>query len=154
MEDCHDCPLRATCSYPVGGSGKGFIMFIGEAPGKTEDKYGIPFIGMSGRLLRKSVGNDNYFTNAVKCRPPDNRKPKSEEIEACFPHLIDEINTVKPSLIVYIGTTAFSLRNRISALYPDIPYLFFYHPAYAIRKGIARQWSEEISSVIKEIKGD
>jgi uracil-DNA glycosylase family 4 len=154
MEDCHRCPLRDTCTYPVGGSGKGNIMFIGEAPGETEDKYNIPFIGLSGRLLRDAVGNDNYFTNAVKCRPPDNRKPTASEIEACFCHLVDEIEEVKPGIIVYIGTTSYSLHKKISAMYPGIPYLFFYHPAYALRTGKAKEWSEEIGAIIKSIKGD
>jgi len=152
MEDCHRCHLRDTCNYPVGGSGKGNIMFIGEAPGATEDKYGVPFIGLSGRLLRNAVGNDNYFTNAVKCRPPNNRKPTAREIEACLFHLVHEIQEVKPTVIVYIGKTAFSLHKRISSIYPDIHYLFFYHPAYAIRKGRAKEWSEEISAIIKLIK--
>jgi len=82
-------------------------MFIGEAPGETEDKLGIPFVGKSGKLLRTAVGNDNYFMNAVKCRPPDNRKPLNDEIEACLPHLIDEINNIKPEIIVFVGKTAY-----------------------------------------------
>jgi len=127
-------------------------MFIGEAPGATEDELGIPFVGKSGKLLRNAVGDDNYFTNAVKCRPPDNRKPLNDEIEACHPHLKDEIDNIKPEVIVFVGKTAYSLHDRLSKLYPDIHFEFFYHPSYALRKGIAKEWSKEISDRIKELK--
>jgi len=153
MEDfeCHGCPLRTTCKKPVYGSGKGWIMFIGEAPGEFEDRVSIPFTGLSGRLLRKAVGNDNYFTNIVKCRPPNNRKPKTEEINACFHWLEEEIETVQPGLIVFIGRTSYSQHQRIYNKY-RIPYLFFYHPAWALRTGKAKEWSQEISEIIKELK--
>jgi len=152
MEDCHKCRLRESCTRPVGGSGIGKIMFIGEAPGETEDKYGIPFIGVSGKLLRNAVGNDNYFTNAVKCRPPGNRKPLDDEIEACFPYLKEEIDNIKPKVIVFIGKTAYSLHNRLSNLHPEIHYTFFYHPSYALRTGIAEQWTKEVNIKIKELR--
>jgi|GEM_PF-2993124 len=152
MEDCHKCRLRENCIHPVGGSGIGKIMFIGEAPGETEDKLGIPFVGKSGKLLRTAVGEDNYFTNAVKCRPLGNRKPLDDEIEACFPHLKEEIDNIKPEVIVFIGKTAYSLYDRLSKLYPEIRYEFFYHPSYALRRGIAKQWSEEIGARIKKLK--
>jgi len=152
MEDCHKCRLRENCIHPVGGSGTGKIMFIGEAPGETEDRLGIPFIGKSGKLLRTAVGEDNYFTNTVKCRPPGNRKPLDDEIEACFPHLKDEIDNIKPKIIIFIGKTAYSLYDRLSKLYPDIHYEFFYHPSYALRTGTAEQWSKEIGSRIKKLK--
>jgi len=152
MEDCHRCRLRESCTHPVGGSGTGKIMFIGEAPGETEDRLGIPFIGKSGRLLRTAVGEDNYFTNAVRCRPPGNRKPLDDEIEACFPHLKNEIDNIKPKVIVFIGKTAYSLHDRLSKLYPEIHYAFFYHPAYALRKGIAKQWIKELGDTVRNIK--
>jgi len=152
MEDCHKCRLRDGCNHPVGGSGIGKIMFIGEAPGENEDRLGIPFIGKSGKLLRSAVGDDNYFTNAVKCRPPNNRKPSDDEIEACFPHLKEEIDNIKPKAIIFIGKTAYSLHDRLSKLYPEIHYEFFYHPSYALRTGMAEQWSKEVGSRIKELK--
>ena len=68
MEDCHKCRLRENCTHPVGGSGTGKIMFIGEAPGENEDKLGIPFVGKSGKLLRNAVGDDNHFNNTVNER--------------------------------------------------------------------------------------
>jgi len=152
MEDCHKCRLREGCIHPVGGSGAGKIMFIGEAPGETEDKLGIPFVGKSGKLLRNAVGDDNYFTNAVKCRPPNNRKPLNDEIEACFPHLKEEIDNIKPEVIIFIGKTAYSLQDKLSNLYPNIHYAFFYHPAYALRKGIAKQWIKEVADTVRNIK--
>jgi len=152
MENCHKCRLRESCIHPVGGSGAGKIMFIGEAPGETEDKLGIPFVGRSGKLLRTAVGDGHYFTNAVKCRPPGNRKPLNDEIEACFPHLKGEIDNIKPEVIVFVGKTAYLLHNKLSSLYPNIHYEFFYHPAYALRKGIARQWITEVGNTLNKIK--
>jgi len=152
MEDCHKCRLRESCIHPVGGSGAGKIMFIGEAPGETEDKLGIPFVGKSGKLLRTAVGDDNYFTNAVKCRPPNNRKPLGDEIEACFTHLKEEIDNIKPEVIIFIGKTAYSLHDKLSNLYPNIHYAFFYHPSYALRKGIAKQWIKEVADKVNNIK--
>lgn len=152
--ECNECGLRKTCKWPVYGSGSGSIMFIGEAPGETEDNVSIPFSGLSGRILRKAVGNRNhYFTNAVKCRPPDNRKPTSSEIKACYHWLEEEIDTVKPSLIVFLGRTAYSLHTKIYDKY-GIPYLFFYHPAWAMRTGNVKEWSSEIGDIIHSIDGD
>jgi len=152
MEDCHKCRLRESCIHPVRGQGAGKIMFIGEAPGETEDKLGIPFVGKSGKLLRTAVGDDNYFTNAVKCRPPNNRKPSDDEIEACFPHLKEEIDNIEPEVIIFIGKTAYSLHDKLSSLYLNIHYEFFYHPAYALRKGIAKQWIKEVADTVRNIK--
>jgi len=152
MEDCHKCRLRDNCIHPVGGSGSGKIMFIGEAPGETEDRLGIPFVGKSGKLLRNAVGDDNYFTNAVKCRPPNNRKPLNDEIEACFPYLKDEIDNIKPEVIVFVGKTPYSLHDKLSNLYPNIHFEFFCHPAYALRKGIAKQWTKEVGDTVNNIK--
>jgi uracil-DNA glycosylase family 4 len=152
MEDCHKCHLRESCIHPVGGSGAGKIMFIGEAPGETEDRLGVPFVGKSGKLLRTAVGDNNYFTNAVKCRPPNNRKPLNDEIEACFPFLKEEIDSIKPEVIIFVGKTSYSLYDRLSKLYPEIHYEFIYHPSYALRKGIAKQWVKEVEDTVRSIK--
>ncbi|MEM3290718.1 MAG: uracil-DNA glycosylase [Candidatus Micrarchaeaceae archaeon] len=150
--DCNDCDLRKTCRKPVYGSGNGYIMFISDAPGETEDLSSIPFSGLSGRLLRESVGNNgNYLTYAVKCKPPEGRNITNEEIKACYHHLQEEIETVKPRLIIFIGKTAYSLHKKIYYSY-NIPYLFFYHPSWAIRTLRAKQWSDEIGGIIRGIK--
>ncbi len=87
-------------------------MLIGEAPGATEDELGRPFVGAAGRLLTmvlESVGvprSSVYITNVVKCRPPGNREPKEEEIEACSPYLESQITLLKPKVIVTLGNVA------------------------------------------------
>lgn len=151
--DCNECDLRKTCRRPVYGSGntESAIMFIGEAPGETEDNVSIPFSGLSGRVLRKAVGNNHYFTNVVKCRPPNNRKPTSKEIKACYHWLQEEIETVKPSLIVFLGRTSYSLHTKLYDQY-GIPYLFFYHPAWAMRAGKVKEWAGEIGDIIRSLQ--
>ncbi len=96
---------------PVFGEGSinSRIMFIGEAPGRNEDMIGRPFVGSAGKLLDdilSEVGlarEDIYITNTVKCRPPNNRTPYKEEIEACLPYLLEEISILSPKIIVTLG---------------------------------------------------
>ena len=109
--NCHKCNLwRSRNQVVVGrGSTNPRILFIGEAPGETEDKKGIPFCGKSGRLLEQllresDIPEESYhITNLVKCRPPKNRDPKPEEIEACSPYLEKEIRIFNPTIIVPLG---------------------------------------------------
>lgn len=111
---CRQCGLCETRTQVVGSRGpaKSLLMFVGEAPGYHEDRDGKPFVGASGKCLEhytKQAGIDIgsvYITNVVKCRPPDNRKPENEEIEACSQYLVDEILAVRPKLIVAFGATA------------------------------------------------
>jgi DNA polymerase len=87
-------------------------MFIGEAPGKNEDETGIPFNGRAGKLLDKMVEymglaeEDWFVANTVKCRPPENRRPKADEIECCKPFLIAQITLLNPEIIILLGNTA------------------------------------------------
>ncbi len=87
-------------------------MIVGEAPGKTEDETGRPFVGRAGKLLTESMRQINiereklYITNMVKCRPPANRQPRLEEIKACAPYLAQQIILVKPKAILLLGRTA------------------------------------------------
>jgi DNA polymerase len=112
---CNKCDLCLTRKNIVNGHGNigAELMFIGEAPGYTEDKYGTPFTGKAGALLTKYLELFNfhritniYITNIIKCRPPSNRKPTNIEISNCRPYLINEINTVNPKIIVLLGNTA------------------------------------------------
>ena len=89
------------------------ILIIGEAPGQREDEEGRPFVGAAGKFLTellKGIGlsreKDVYITNVVKCRPPANRDPKDDEIEACKPYLLKQINLIKPRLIITLGNHA------------------------------------------------
>ncbi|EAW37958.1 uracil-DNA glycosylase family protein [Lyngbya sp. PCC 8106] len=112
---CHRCVLGNNRTHAVIGRGnlQAAIMIIGEAPGKNEDEQGLPFVGRSGQLLDKileSVGlsteREVYISNAIRCRPPENRTPTAAEIEACKPYLLEQIRLVDPQIILLTGATA------------------------------------------------
>ncbi len=124
------------------------IAIIGEAPGKKEDKLGQPFVGDSGKFLMKmlqavKLDPNVYFTNTVRCRPPNNRKPSAEEIKACKPYLIDELRLVKPKIILCAGATAVAgltgKRESITSLrgkwlnWEGTAVMPIFHPAYLLR---------------------
>ena len=108
---CQRCPLGQLRTHAVPGEGPADaeIMFIGEAPGYHEDQQGRPFVGASGRLLEKLLAQihltreDVYITNVVKCRPPANRDPLPQEIEACAPWLQQQIELIDPLVIITLG---------------------------------------------------
>jgi len=114
IKNCKKCELHKTCTNPVIGSGNNNaeILFIGEAPGKAEDKSGEPFMGRSGKVLNellKSINlnrEDVFIANIVKCRPPKNRDPKKSEITACIPYLEEQIKNINPKIIVPLGRHA------------------------------------------------
>jgi len=111
---CGGCALNDTCSGPVQGSGrwKAPIMLIGEAPGRQEDEKGKPFVGLSGMELDNYLEraglrrSDCYITNVVKCRPPSDRDPKPDEIAACLPLLLEELEQSKASIVGLVGAVA------------------------------------------------
>lgn len=112
---CHRCKLGQNRTNAVIGRGnpQAEIMIIGEAPGQNEDEQGLPFVGKSGQLLDnilESVGlssdRDVYISNAIRCRPPENRTPTTQEIEACKPYLLEQIRLVDPKIILLTGATA------------------------------------------------
>lgn len=155
---CVRCPhLAASRTQVVFGVGnpQAELMFIGEAPGADEDKQGEPFVGRAGRLLTRIIEtmglsrDEVYLTNILKCRPDTpagragNRKPKSEEVAACFPWLHEQIALVRPRVLVALGNTAAEgilgqqrpmkeLRGRWME-YTNIPVLVTYHPSYLLR---------------------
>lgn len=108
---CTKCKLHSYRKNPVPGEGclNPILMFVGEAPGSKEDEEGRPFVGAAGRLLTEliqSIGltrEEVYITNIVKCRPPNNRDPEEDEIQACSPYLIRQIKLLKPKIIVALG---------------------------------------------------
>jgi len=114
---CARCALAATRTQVVFGSGSptADLMFVGEAPGFHEDKQGVPFVGAAGKLLGKlleGIGlsrDEVYIANVIKCRPPGNRDPQPEEIEACEPHLWKQIELIQPTLIATLGNFATKL---------------------------------------------
>src|SRR6188474_2995434 len=108
---CTRCALAQGRTQVVFGSGSpdADLMFVGEAPGFHEDKQGYPFVGQAGKLLDKLLGGigltrDNvYIANVIKCRPPGNRDPQPEEIEACESHLFKQIELIRPKVVATLG---------------------------------------------------
>ena len=114
---CERCALARTRTQVVFGSGSptADLMFVGEAPGFHEDKQGVPFVGAAGKLLSKlleGIGlarDDVYIANVLKCRPPGNRDPQPDEIEACESHLFRQIELIQPKLVATLGNFATKL---------------------------------------------
>lgn len=150
---CLKCVLGNTRTHSVfsDGNPNAKIMLIGEGPGQQEDETGIPFVGRAGQLLTQilaSVGIDRkqdiYICNVVKCRPPQNRKPEPSEMDACFPYLLGQIQTVQPKIILLAGATAVQdiLKTKqgitkIRGQWFDTPYgakaMPIFHPSYLLR---------------------
>jgi len=113
---CTKCDLCKTRTNAVPGKGnfQSDVIFVGEAPGRNEDKKGEPFIGVAGKKLSIALDeagisrDDVYITNIVKCRPPNNRVPKTSERETCQEYLKQEISIIKPEIICILGNTAFN----------------------------------------------
>lgn len=156
---CTLCPLHETRTRTVPGAGNpdADIMFIGEAPGYNEDQQGLPFVGRSGDYLEElleGIGLQReqvFIANVVKCRPPDNRDPFSNEIETCRPYLIDQINIIDPLVIATLGRFSmgmFFTNAKISQIHGQPrygsrrAYYPLYHPAAALRNGKLRSTME------------
>lgn len=115
VRECTECKLHKTRTRAVPGVGSSTsdVVFIGEAPGRTEDARGEPFVGAAGQMLSwalEAAGSSReevYITNVVKCRPPDNRVPDAEERKACRRHLDGEMEIIRPKIICIMGNTAF-----------------------------------------------
>jgi uracil-DNA glycosylase len=114
---CTRCRLAQGRTQVVFGAGNpaAGLMFVGEAPGFHEDKNGVPFVGQAGKLLEKlltGIGmsrNDVYIANVIKCRPPGNRDPQQDEIEACESHLFRQIELIQPTVVATLGNFATKL---------------------------------------------
>lgn len=112
--ECDRCGLSATRTSIVFGNGNpdARLMIVGEAPGRNEDLQGVPFVGAAGSLLDELLScaelrrDDVYIANVLKCRPPGNRDPKSDEVGACTPFLMAQIRIVDPEVIVTLGNFA------------------------------------------------
>jgi uracil-DNA glycosylase len=168
LGDCQRCPLGQKRTNLVFGEGNpdAALVFVGEAPGADEDIQGRPFVGRAGQLLTKIITamglsrKDVYICNILKCRPPGNRNPKPEEIHACEPFLIKQLQAVKPEVICALGTFSAQtllktdiaitlLRGRFHA-YQGIKLMPTYHPAYLLRnQGAKKQVWEDMQMVMK-----
>jgi DNA polymerase len=117
VASCTRCPLAAGRTQVVFGSGSptADLMFVGEAPGFHEDKQGVPFVGAAGQLLGKLLAgigltrDDVFVANVLKCRPPGNRDPQPDEIEACESHLFRQIELIRPKVVATLGNFATKL---------------------------------------------
>ncbi len=161
VSDCTLCELHKSRTQTVFGVGdeNADWLLIGEAPGSEEDKQGEPFVGRAGQLLNnmmKAVGLDRdkvYIANILKCRPPNNRDPKPEEVLCCEKYLQQQINMIQPKLILALGRVA--AQNLLKLTTPigrmrgkqfeygetKIPVVVSYHPAYLLRSPREKQKS-------------
>jgi len=149
---CTRCDLHQTKKNYVPGEGciNPEIMFVGEGPGETEDNFGRPFIGNAGQLLDRVIEKMGYtretvfIANIVKCRPPGNREPNKIEADTCLPHLIRQIDILKPKVIVCLGRIALNylLGNDYSIMaergkvfsFRGTPMIPTYHPSYVLHQ--------------------
>lgn len=175
---CRKCNLGSlrTNAVPGEGNPNARILFVGEGPGADEDAQGRPFVGRAGKLLDKIIAacglkrSDVFIANIVKCRPPENREPRADEIISCFPYLQRQIEIINPEIIVALGAPAArtllntnksigQLRGQFYEYYaglgrPPIKLMATYHTAYLLRnysqENRRRVW-EDMKKVLTEL---
>lgn len=173
VEQCEKCKLCTTRQNVVFGVGNPNtkIMFIGEGPGGDEDRLGEPFVGKAGQLMNKAfdvVGikrEDVYIANIVKCRPPHNRDPEADEINACMDYLRNQVMIIKPKIIVLLGRIA--LKNILGEEYKitasrgnwiekkGIMYMPTWHPAALLRDETKKiDFLEDIKKVVERVENN
>ena len=151
LGDCRRCKLAPTRKTIVFGQGNphAALVFVGEGPGADEDEQGLPFVGRAGKLLNRimqTVGfqrEEVYICNIVKCRPPGNRVPEKDEIDACSPFLYRQIESIKPRLVCCLGApaarTLLGIKEGITKVrgqffnFGNTKALATVHPAYVLR---------------------
>ena len=168
--DCRRCKLCDTRRNIVFGVGNpnARLMFVGEGPGANEDRQGEPFVGRGGQLLDRIIAAmglqraDVYIANIVKCRPPNNRDPEADEVQACEPFLKEQIRIIRPEVLVALGrvaaTTLLQRTDSLSRLrrtwhdYEGIPLLATYHPAFLLRSpDMKRRCWEDIQLAMERL---
>lgn len=155
--DCKRCELCKKRTNIVFGSGNenAKLMFVGEAPGADEDLAAEPFVGRAGKLLEKMIlamgfsRDEVYICNVIKCRPPENRDPRPEEIEMCEPFLLEQIKIIEPKVIVGLGrhacNTLLKSDKSLSKIrgtwqtFMGIKFMPTFHPAYLLRNPNAKK---------------
>jgi uracil-DNA glycosylase len=168
---CQKCALcrGRTQTVFARGTGKSGLCFVGEGPGEEEDLQGAPFVGKAGQLLDRMIAamglgrDDVYVANVVKCRPPSNRKPEPDEIQACLPYLQRQLELVAPRVIVALGATAVEgllgttegitrLRGRWRLYQGKLAVMPTFHPAYLLRNPAAKQevW-QDLQAVLRQM---
>lgn len=167
---CRLCGLceERTNTVPGQGSRQPELMFVGEGPGADEDAQGLAFVGRAGKLLTKIIEamgltrDEVFIGNIVKCRPPGNRAPTPEEMQACMPYLLEQIELLKPKVIVTLGATAakglLGATEGITKLrgkwqdFEGIDTMPTYHPAYLLRNPNGKRpvW-EDMQAVLERL---
>ena len=172
VSECRRCQLCETRTQTVFGTGNKHAdwMFIGEAPGQSEDLEGKPFVGKAGQLLTEMIRalgltrDQVFIANVLKCRPPGNRDPSADEVAACSEFLERQIALVKPKIILAVGRIAAQnllntqaplarLRSVVHKL-DHIPLIVIYHPAYLLRSPLEKRkaW-EDLQFALKTFEG-
>ncbi len=173
LVDCRRCALCGGRTSVVFGEGpdRAQVMIVGEAPGAEEDIQGKPFVGRSGQLLTKmleaiGLSRDSvYITNVVKCRPPENRDPKPDEVDTCSPFLREQIRIIQPRLLLALGSHAaqtilqtkepiMQLRGK-SYTYAGVPLIVTLHPAACLYNPNNKKFVwEDIKGIPNLLKND
>lgn len=171
VKKCRRCPLYKTRRHYVFGDGNpnAKLMFVGEAPGRDEDLQGLPFVGRAGKLLTKIIEamglnrSQVFIGNILKCRPPGNRNPSPEEVQACRQYIDEQIEIIKPKVVCALGKfsaqTILETTEPISSLrgrffeYKGSKLLPTYHPAYLLRNPKDKRlvW-EDMKKIMSELK--
>ena len=171
VDQCTLCSLHKSRTQTVFGVGRrdADLLIIGEAPGAEEDRKGEPFVGRAGQLLDamlSAVGfvrDDVYIANILKCRPPNNRDPRTEEATACTPYLEQQLSLIQPKVILALGRIAAQwllqcdtpigrLRGNVNQFgVQEIPLIVSYHPAYLLRSPLAKAKSWEDLVLVKQV---
>lgn len=172
VRGCPLCKLARTRKNAVPGEGQlaAKVMFVGEAPGRSEDEKGRPFVGAAGRILddmlqKAGIERSQVFvTNVVKCRPPNNRVPEEDEAAACRPYLDRQIALIKPKVICILGRTAYASLLGGSSITTNRgkmvekagqKYFLTFHPAAAIyNKSLLAALEADLKKLAKEIRKD
>jgi len=173
--DCKKCQLYKTRTYPVIGQGnhQTKIVIVGEAPGSNEDKTGRPFCGQAGNILDELLSlvgirrKEIYITNILKCRPPNNRNPSKDEIKACHPYLLRQLEIIKPKIICCLGNFAtqfimekFGLTDKIEGISKihgqifvndDLKIISLYHPAVVTYNTAMKEVLENDFKILKKL---
>ena len=179
VKKCKKCELWKTRTNAVPGEGNANakIMFIGEAPGKNEDLYGIPFCGRAGAVLDELLNEiglkreEVFIANVLKCRPPGNRDPRPDEIAACSPYLDEQIKIINPKIIVTLGNYAtgyilnkfgFKPQNiskvrgqvfKVTTLLTNLKIIPTYHPATSLyRPPLKEELRKDFKIIAKELQ--
>jgi uracil-DNA glycosylase len=170
---CVTCKLAKSRTQVVYGVGNpnADLMFIGEAPGRDEDLKGEPFVGRAGQLLTdiikamKLTRDDVYIANVIKCRPPENRNPEPDELEACHPYIQRQVEIIQPKVIVTLGRFALqSLTGKAYGIssargnwldYNGVKVMPTYHPAYLLRTPSAKKevWAD-MKKVMEQLSAE